>query len=444
MFTRFLTYCNEKKLLKPNTRVLVAISGGADSVCLAHVLTKGGWYVEFAHCNFGLRGDESDGDELFVRQFAQKLSVICHVVSFDTNNYAHEKGVSIEMAARELRYEWFAKLLCDRQLDCVAVAHNQNDSIETLFINLTRGTGIKGLCGIKPQNGSVVRPLLFASRQEIEAYCAENDLLFRVDSSNLSNDYVRNVFRNQILPQIREINPSLQASVATTIDHLNEVEALYSQAVEVHKQRIVTPCGNDLQLSCCALRDCLQKRTLLFEILQPYGFQSAQIDDIVLAIDAQAGKRFFSPQAVLTKDRDVFILSKHDSSFPLYEIDLLLGTNVYGNETFMIELYDKSNNSIIEKDANITYIDSDTIALPLRMRVWQKGDCMLPFGMNGKRKKISDLLVDNKIPLYRKVQQLVVCDAKGSIIWLVGLRSAHNCQIRPETKRVIQIRRIEN
>ena len=364
-------YINRKQLLQPTDKVLVALSGGADSVALLRLLQASGYDCEAAHCNFHLRGAESDRDEAFVRQLCVKQQVPLHTVHFDTARTAEERHISIEMAARELRYGWFEEIRQKINADAIAVAHHQDDSVETLLLNLIRGTGINGLRGIRPKNGHIVRPLLCLERKEIISYLNRIGQDYVTDSTNLQDEYTRNKIRLNLLPMMQEPAPA----------------------------------------------------TLLFEILYPLGFNTAQIRDIYRSLERQPGKIFTSEHWCIVKDREYLLIEAH--RHPI-------------QPALAMEEYVFTPDFVIPRDKNTACFDADKLTHPLLLRPWRQGDSFIPFGMKG-RKKVSDYMTDQKFSLLRKEQQWVLCCGE-EIIWLIGERTDNRFRIGASTKRVLTVR----
>ena len=432
------------QLLSRDGLHIVALSGGADSVALLLVLKHLGYRIEAAHCNFRLRGEESDGDEAFVCQLCEAQNIPIHRVHFDTKEYASLHKVSIEMAARELRYRYFEQLRQDLGADTICVAHHRDDAVETLLMNLMNGTGIHGLTGIRPKNGAIVRPLLCVSRSEIEEYLHSIGQNYVVDSTNAVDDVLRNKIRLHLIPLMQQILPKSSENIAKTADYIKEVEGVYDDAIRSGLSRIVKTLkpaiGTADQSGAVAVTmDDLQalpsSECFLFEWLRPYGFTSAQVLQIAESFEAPSGKTFSSATHVLYIDRGALIVA------PVYQLPSPLvipeeGVYIYqDNLKFKITFSDDL--SISKSDDCIT-IDKAAVEFPLTIRVVQSGDHFHPFGMNGS-KLVSDYLTDKKVSLWAKRSQMVITDSKGEIIWLVGHRIAHRFRITPSTKSALRI-----
>ena len=417
---RIIQYIDKEDLFSSDSNILVALSGGADSVALLCILHAAGYHCEAAHCNFHLRGEESNRDEQFVRQLCKKYEIRLHTVDFDTTRYATENHISIEMAARELRYNWFEEVRTKCQADVIAVAHHQDDSVETILLNLIRGTGITGLLGIRPRNGAIVRPLLCINREEILHYLQSIGQDYVTDSTNLEDEYTRNKIRLNVLPLMQTINPSVKNSLIETSNYLNDVSAIYNRYIEEAKTRITTSEG-------IRIRQLLKEpapEALLFEILHPLGFNSAQIKDIANSLHGQPGKQFSSKEWRVIKDRELLLLEKAQSENK-EELPFLI----------IKEEKEYTPDFLIPREKEIACFDADKLNGEISYRKWQTGDTFVPFGMKGK-KKISDYLTDRKFSISQKERQWVLCCGKR-IAWLIGERTDNRFRIDETTQRIV-------
>lgn len=424
------------RLIEIDEKVLVAVSGGADSVALLHILKRIGFNCDAVHCNFHLRGEESDRDENFVRALCQKMNVRLHTTNFNTVQYAKEQGVSIEMAARDLRYEFFDKLRCEFGYDKIAVAHHRDDNVETLLLNLIRGTGLKGLKGMRYCNGYVVRPLLDVSRQCIEEYLTEVGMEFVTDSTNLETDAIRNKIRLEVLPLLRTINPSISDTLQETIARLNECYDLYSYAVESIKKGLI----DNTRISIESLKRTPSARTILYEILSEYGFNNSQTDDIIKHLDGETGKIYESGEWRLLRNRDALVL-KNKSDRCVLECDVLPldgYVRVTNNVAFVVERRSVAADFVVPRRQDILCMDLDKVSYPITVRLVEEGDKFIPFGMDGE-KLVSDYLTDRKKSIFEKECQLVVCTG-NKIAWLVNERSDNRFRVTDKTKRVLVVK----
>lgn len=430
-------YIIQHQLLSGEKPVVVGISGGADSVALLHILVSLGYKCIAAHCNFNLRGDESFRDEQFTIDFTKRLQVPLCKISFETNKYAQENRLSVEMAARELRYRWFEELLNTYDADAVAVAHHRDDSVETLLINLTRGSGLTGLTGIKPKNGNVVRPLLCVSREDIYAYIENNGLEYVTDSSNSSDIYTRNFIRLKVIPLLEEINPSVKASLARTANHLYDASLIYNHSIEEARKVII----QNNRLSISALLSFPAPATILYEMLKPYGFSRTVCESIFTVLEKDSGKIFYSSTHRLLKDRSdllIDVLSGEDNRAYLINLE---DDNVDLPVELKPEIVVIKEDYQIEKDKKFAYFDFDKLSFPLVLRHWQEGDWFVPFGMKGK-KKISDYFNDKKFSLFDKEKTWLLCSGQD-VIWIVGERTDNRYRIEKTTKRVLKLKFID-
>lgn len=424
-------FIGEHRLLEYGDKVLVAVSGGADSIALLIVLHRLGYNCEAIHCNFHLRGDESNRDEQFTKELCERLGVVLHTIHFDTKAYAKERNISIEMAAREQRYTAFEEHRAAIDAKAIAVAHHRDDSAETMLLNLTRGTGIKGLRGIQPKNGNIIRPLLCVGRDEIVDYLKWREESYVTDSTNLTCDYTRNKIRLEVIPKLAEINPSILASLAATAQRIGDAEKIYRHAIREAIERVKH--GNEINIE--TLSKEVAPATVLHEILSPYGFNSAQIDDIACSMGNEGCKQFHAAEWSVIKERgQLKIISKtiflqDDMELPWEgSVETVQGTLNITHATF---------NGDIPKERNVACLDADRLHLPLTLRSTRNGDRFAPFGMQGT-KLVSDYLTDRKKSRIEKQMQLVVVDTNGEIVWLVNERPSSRCCISKETKNVIR------
>ena len=424
MWSEVERYIEKYKLLKSSELYLVALSGGADSVALLLLLKNAHFNVHAAHCNFHLRGEESDRDEAFCVELCKGLGVELHRAHFDTREYAELHKVSIEMAARELRYKWFEQLREDIGAAGICVAHHRDDSVETVLLNLVRGTGLRGLTGIQPRNGHILRPLLCVSRAEIEAFLAEKGQKYVTDSTNLEADVQRNIVRLEVLPLLRKLNPAVAENIQRTAENLGEAQTVLAALVSKYK------CCNLVEIS--ELEKYGSSEYIAFEWLKNYGFNGSQVQQI---LNAECGGMVHSEQGYdVLKDRGRLIVEPALKPFKPMRIPEE-GTYVLdGNNTFRVHkcaVY-------VSKEPHIATLDAAKIHFPLTVRRVEEGDWMQPFGMKG-RKLLSDLMTDLKTTVFEKRRQLVVVDSQGVIVWAIGLRIADFVAVSDVTKTVIEL-----
>ena len=435
---RVQEFINKQQLLADDAGVLVALSGGADSVALLRVLTHLGYRCHGVHCNFHLRGEESNRDERFATELCHALGVPCEVVHFDTMAYAAEHKVSVEMAARELRYQEFERLRQALHLDVIAVAHHQDDAVETLMLNLIRGAGINGLTGMKVRNGHVVRPLLCLTREEIVNYLEYLEQPYVTDSTNLTDMYARNKVRLQLLPLMEQINPAAKSNIMQAAMHLGEASVIYNRAMGEACARIVTAHADGIDISIEALLATEVPHAHLFEILHPYGFNSAQVDHIFRSLNAEAGRLFSAGEHTLLRDRTQLMLRKIHPTTPEEELYSLPheGTLQLPDGTRLTTRCIAPDTTWqVPRSREVLCLDASRISESLTVRHPRQGDRFSPFGMRGT-KLLSDLYTDLKLPHTEKAKQWVLCHGE-EIVWAVGLRSSELYRLAGMPKRVI-------
>lgn len=437
MLNKVADFIGKHQLLSHDGLHLVALSGGADSVALLLILRRLGYRIEAAHCNFHLRGEESDRDEDFVKSLCKKLEIPLHVIHFDTEEYASIHQVSIEMAARDLRYGYFRQLCQDLGAASVCVAHHRDDAVETLLMNLLRGSGIHGLTGIRPKNGLIVRPLLCVSREEIEDYLHSIGQDYVTDSTNLVDDVVRNKIRLRVLPLLREINPKAAENIFNTSRYLFEAERIINQSIDNQKVRLIQ--GNpDSFLQTVSIPQLLRlpsPEIFLYEWLAPYGFNTTQTEQISSQLTGESGREFLTSTHTLVIDRETLILVPLQP--PMKTIKIPEEGRYRYNEEICFDVSLTNEISISKSDDCIT-LDAATVHFPLTVRPVQTGDRFCPFGMEGHR-LVSDFLTDCKQSLIDKRRQLVVTDRDGQIIWVVGLRSDNRFKVTEKTLEIIRL-----
>lgn len=436
MLGRLTHFIEEKQLFKPGQKVLLAISGGIDSMVLLHLFERSGFEYGIAHCNFNLRGSESDADEEFVKSQVLWHGVPAFFKSFETEEHAKVNGISIEMAARELRYAYFEDVRAQNAYDSIATAHHQDDMIETFFLNLSRKTGIKGLTGIKEKNGKLIRPLLFANREEIENYAAENYLEYRKDSSNDEVIFQRNFVRHNILPLFSEMNPTFKKNLLASIENLKDAENVYSKTVEHEIIKMVLIENGTTTIDLASMLESDFPKILLFEILSSFNFNSSVIDDVFQSLENDSGKQFFSKTHRAIKDREkLFVtqIANHDNRIYYIEQDDI---ELFEPFDIIIGKFRKENFNITKKP-NVACLDAQKLQFPLLLRKWQRGDYFQPLGMENF-KKVSDFFIDQKFPLHEKENTWLLCSGKN-IVWIMGHRIDNRFKVTPKTQDVVEV-----
>lgn len=425
MLSKVKKYIHEHKLLDDSKLYIVALSGGADSVALLLLLDEMGYKIHAAHCNFHLRGAESDRDEQFCGTLCQQKSVPFHRIHFDTLMYAETHKVSIEMAARELRYRYFEQLREDIGAAGICVAHHRDDSVETVILNLVRGTGLRGLTGIRPRNGNILRPLLGVSRMEIEAYLKKRGQTYVTDSTNLEDEVQRNKIRLNVLPLLRELNPAVSENIQRAADNLLEaqqlLDAIYSKYKDVKCFNINELGEND------------SSEHLLYEWAKQYGFNGTQVRQM---IGAETGRMFSSPTGFdLLVDRGRLLVEP--------SLKLLKPLRIPEEGIYVLDDHTKfsvkKESAWVSKDPDVATVDISKVSFPLTVRRVEDGDWMHPYGMEGHNKLLSDLMTDRKMTLFEKRRQLVVIDGEGKVVWLVGVRIDNRCRISNDTVEILHL-----
>ena len=435
MLKAFKNHIKQNLPFLEESKLLVAISGGVDSVVLTHLCKEAKLDFALAHCNFNLRGNESDADESFVLELAEDLDVEVFIQNFDTESFAKNEKLSIQLAARQLRYDWFFELSEQLNFDYILTAHHADDNLETFLINLSRGTGLEGLKGIPEVNETIVRPLLSFSREDIEDYAKTNHLKWREDSSNASTKYLRNKLRHDVIPVLKDINPDVLANFQNTLAHLNDSSTIVEDAVDFFLNKaIVTINDNQISYKISEFEALNNPKAYLFEIFKDYGF--TQWKDIENLLTAQSGKLVFSKTHQLLKDRDCLILSEISSEKNNEIVTILEEQNEIKlpNGILCIE----SVEEIGETDKSIIYIDKKTLKYPLTVRHWEKGDYFYPLGMQGK-KKLSKFFKDEKLSLLDKQKTLLLC-SDHQVVWVINHRADNRFKLTKQTQDILKIK----
>ncbi len=438
MLNEFKKFIAENNLIKPGDRILLAVSGGIDSMVMTHLFLQLGYETGIAHCNFSLRAGESDKDEEMVHKYASEQNIPFYSTRFETKAYAKKNGLSVQMAARELRYEWFEEIRKENRFNTIAVAHNLNDNIETLIINLTRGTGITGLTGMKPASNRIIRPLLFATRQDITRYCSQHRIIFREDKSNADTKYTRNKIRHLVIPVLKEINPSLEATLNETAERFTGINEIVSEYISGLREMVSEQKGEFITFNISHLKAHLHNKAVLFELFKPFGINNVQLNDLMKVIEGKTGGQIFTGTHRIIKNRKEIIVSHEDvGNETFYSIRNITGFRKVPEIT-SAGYVDITGKFEIPSDPFIACIDSEKVSFPLIIRKWKSGDHFYPLGMKQK-KKLSDYFIDNKYSILDKENKLIL-ESDGKIVWIIGDRIDNRFRITKSTKKALIIK----
>jgi tRNA(Ile)-lysidine synthase len=467
----FQSFIKKETLFHLQDRLLLAVSGGVDSIVMCELCKHAGYNFTIAHCNFQLREKESERDELFVKHLGEKYRVTVFVKRFDTEKHALKNRIGIQEAARKLRYDWFNEivngqwsivndesLIVNRESAIVTkqatrkrepetgnwhrptvilTAHHANDNVETLLMNFFKGTGINGLRGILPKYGKIARPLLFATKEEIRIYAKENNLSFVEDSSNILDKYTRNFFRHQIIPSIEKVFPSVEDNLISNIKRFNEIEILYQQSISIYKKKLLEQRGEETHIPVLKLLRTQPLSTVIYEIIKPFNFTSHQTEEVIHLLQSETGKYIQSPSHKIIKNRNWLIISPNNTrvaaNILIEETDK---TIQFLNGQLKIEKLSAFNHKL-STDNSIATLDADEITFPLLLRKWKQGDYFYPLGMK-KKKKLSRFFIDQKLSLAEKENSWVI-EMNKTIAWIVGKRIDDRFKITPKTKNIIRI-----
>lgn len=435
---RFKEYIKTNNLFQPKHRLLLAVSGGVDSVVLCELCHQAGYDFVIAHCNFQLRGQESDRDELFVKNIAEKYGADFFSAKFNTADIAAKEKQSIETTARELRYDWFYRLVNgqkNKPLDYILTAHHADDNIETAVMNFFRGTGIAGIRGILPKQERIIRPLLFARRTEIETFAKDCQIEFVTDSTNLGNDYTRNFFRNKFLPLVKEVYPEASKNVLHNIHRFSETEQLYQQAIALHKKKLFEKKGNEIHIPVLKLLKTKPLQTVLYEIIKEFGFSAHQVNDAVFLLSSETGKYIQSASHRIIKNRNWIIIAPNET-ISAQHILIEAGDEIICFEKGEIKMKRTTSGEYKMKQSPMyAQLDINDIEFPLLLRKWKQGDYFYPLGMN-KKKKLSRFFIDKKLSLTEKEDTWVV-EMNKKIAWIVGMRIDNRFKVTPQTQQLL-------
>ncbi|NEM98286.1 tRNA lysidine(34) synthetase TilS [Pontibacter burrus] len=437
MLQKVSGFIQAHNLCQPESKILAAVSGGIDSIVLCEVLHQLKYTFAIAHCNFGLRAEDAEADQLFAKKLAKKYEVPFFTENFNTRAFAEQEKLSIQMAARTLRYQWFEQVREQEGYDYIATAHHSNDLTETILLHLTKGTGIAGLHGIPAKNGHIIRPMLSVTKDEIYDLVTEKRLIWREDSSNETTKYQRNKIRHEVIPVLKEINPSLEETMQQTAERVSHAETIVAAYIENLREQSVKEAEDATYISLVPLQNATGLPVVLHELLRPFNYSYSVVLELVDALEGISGKQFDSPTHTLVKDRDQLVITpKNLSNFGSVVINEGDTTIEAGNFTFSIKYADAANYKLNTKP-HVAALDAEQLKFPLKLRSWQEGDWFVPLGMNGK-KKISDFLIDKKVPANLKPQTLVLVSDQ-SIVWIVNQRLDNRFKVTDKTQKVVEI-----
>lgn len=452
LLNEFIKAVGHQNLFQKKDLLLLAVSGGADSVVLCELCHQAGYNFEIAHCNFQLRGEESERDEKFVNELAKKYGVKNYLKKFETKEYAEKNKISIQVAARELRYAWFDELLreegrhpttdkleptsnIEHPASYLLTAHHANDNIETLLMNFFKGTGIKGLQGILPKQGRIIRPLLFARKEDILSFIKDNNLEFVEDASNHSDKYTRNYFRNQLIPSVQKFFPKMEDNLINNMERFSEIEILYQQSIDLHKKKLLEQKSNEIHIPVLKLLKSKPLKTIIYEIIKEYGFTAHQTDEVVNLLNSESGKYISSATHKIIRNRSWLIIA---SVNPMEANHILINEEdaEIDFEEGSLKIKKKANVNIKIPSSNlIAMLDSKNITFPLLLRKWKQGDYFYPLGMPGK-KKLSKFFIDQKMSITEK-EKVWVIESNKRIIWVIGKRIDDRFKITEKTKNIL-------
>jgi tRNA(Ile)-lysidine synthase len=431
MKEQFLRHVGKSGLFTKEDKILLAVSGGLDSMVMFDLFLNCGFTIGVAHVNFQLRGNESDADTKLVEDICKQKNIPCYTARVDTKSYAAENNLSTQVAARELRYSWFQEVMGKNGYTRLATAHHRNDNLETILLNITRGTELKT---IPQKNDYIVRPLLPFPRQALESYANEKALTWRDDSSNATDLYPRNFIRHHVVPRLKELNSSFEESAGRTIDHLALLRELFDDSIERIKTKVIRMDGDRVVITKQFERESSQPGLLLFELIKVYDFNVSQCYDVVSALHGEPGKIFLSPGYKLVIDRNDLIIDRHEKFWEATTITQHQTEAGLGSWTLSFE---QTSNLKIEKDNFVALFDKDLVKFPLTWRVWQAGDFFYPLGMEHK-KKLSDFLIDLKLSRADK-DYVTVLESAGEIVWVVGYRIDNRFKITSKTNAALRV-----
>jgi len=438
LFSAFQEYILKEKLFSTGDRLLLAVSGGMDSVVLLDLCSRAGYDLCVAHCNFWLRGEESWRDEQFVRKLAASYGREAVVEHFDTGSYAEKCRISIQVAARELRYAWFSRVLADKGLRYIVTGHHRDDNIETLLMNFFKGTGIAGMRGMLPKHQEIVRPLLFAPREAIRDYAIERKLRWVEDSSNASDNYTRNYFRHQVIPVIEQAYPGVLENLHANLGRFREIEVIYRQSVEARKKKLLEYKGNEVHIPVRKLLESDALGTMLYEILGPYGFSPQQAEACRELLHSESGRYVASVSHRVLKNRNWLIISPLATKEAMtILVEEGASTVMFADGTLRLQRLETVPAGGLDQGPRVALLDASAVRFPLLLRPWKTGDYFYPLGMR-KKKKLARFFIDNKLSVTQK-EKVWVVEMGRKIVWVVGMRIDDRFRLGPGTKAVLRL-----
>lgn len=437
---RFFDFVNDNRLFTAGDKLLLAVSGGVDSIALCEICKQAGYDFVIAHCNFGLRGAESDRDEAFVRKAGERYKVKILVKHFNTGQYATERKVSVQVAARELRYAWFSELLDGDEpgLSCLLTAHHLDDNIETSLMNFFKGTGIAGLRGILPKQGKLVRPLLFASKEEIIAFARGHNLDWVEDSSNKEDKYSRNYFRNQLIPLAQKIYPAAIGNLASNLQRFRETEWLYQEAIENYKKKLLKHTGKEIQIPVLKLKRVKALHSVVFELTKEFGFTPSQVNELIDLLESETGKYVQSATHRIIRNRNWLIIASNETGKADTVIVDKTGSWPLPIGTLAVKRTNAPGSNQHSTEKHQALLDASEMKFPLLLRKWKQGDYFYPLGMPKKKKKLSRFFIDQKLSRTEKENAWVV-EMDKKIVWVVGMRIDERFKLTPKTKEIFSL-----
>ncbi len=446
LLENFLKNIKDNDLFTAKDRLLLAVSGGVDSVVLCELCKHAGYDFIIAHCNFQLRGADSDRDEQFVLNLAANYGVEFYSKTFDTKSIAAQQKRSIEETARDLRYEWFHELLAEHKLSCIVTAHHADDNIETMAMKFFRGTGIKGLRGMLPKNGKIVRPLLFARKKQLEDHARANQMGFVTDSTNLEDTYTRNFFRNRLIPLFKAVYPSVEENLLNNIDRFSETEQLYQQAIDLHKKKLIEQKGNEFHIPVLKLKRSTPLRSIVYEIISDFNFTANQAEEVMALLDSETGKYVASSTHRVIRNRKWLIITplaeKEAGTILIEEGMSNVQCSMFNIQLSISDFQALTSNLQLSTSNAIALLDTGTIKYPLLLRKWKQGDYFYPLGMK-KKKKLARFFIDNKLSKTEK-EKVWVIESDKRIVWVVNHRIDERCKVTGNTKKVLKLSLLDN